>query len=81
MKMGFLSCRSRVMSYEEEILKADELGKEDCILEPEVIVTVKEEVKVSAEYLEFIAHISKYIFRGLYKCVYHMWVCNSSFNM
>ncbi|XP_033609568.1 zinc finger protein OZF isoform X2 [Cryptotermes secundus] len=40
MKLG--SC---VMSYEEEILKADELGKEDCILEPEVIVTVKEEVK------------------------------------
>jgi hypothetical protein len=42
------------MSYEEEILKADELGKEDSILEPEVIVTVKEEVKVSAEGPEFV---------------------------
>jgi hypothetical protein len=44
--------RSRVMPYEEEILKADELEKDDCILEPEVIVTVKEEVKVSAEHLD-----------------------------
>jgi len=41
----FNSHRRRVMSYEEEILKGDELSKEDCILEPEVIVTVKEEVK------------------------------------
>jgi len=45
------------MSYEEEILKGDELSKEDCILEPEVIVTVKEEVKVSAEGFEFISTI------------------------
>jgi|TergutCu122P5_1016488.scaffolds.fasta_scaffold1441874_2 hypothetical protein len=45
------------MSYEEEILKGDELSKEDCILEPEVIVTVKEEVKVSAEGPEFISPI------------------------
>jgi hypothetical protein len=45
------------MSYEEEILKADELGKEDCILEPEVIVTVKEEDKVSAQGPEFISPI------------------------
>jgi hypothetical protein len=45
------------MSYEEEILKADELSKEDCILEPEVIVTVKEEFKVSAECSEFFSPI------------------------
>jgi hypothetical protein len=69
MKMDFcLSYRNRVMSYQEELLKAGELGKEDCILEPEVIVTVKEEVKVSAECLEFISHINKYICRRLYKC-------------
>jgi hypothetical protein len=49
------------MPCEEEILKADELCKDDCILEPEVIVTVKEEVKVSAEDLEFISH-------DIYKC-------------
>jgi len=45
------------MSYDEEILKGDELSKEDCILEPEVIVTVKEEVKVSAGGPEFISPI------------------------
>jgi hypothetical protein len=49
------------MSYEEEILKADELGKGDCILEPEVIVTVKEEAKVSFEWLEFISRVNKYV--------------------
>jgi hypothetical protein len=69
------------MSYEEEILKADELGKEDCILEPEVIVTVKEEVKVSAECREFMSHINKYIYKRLCKRDYHMQVCNSSFNL
>ena len=53
----YLLCRRRVMSYEEEILKGDELSKEDCILEPEVIVTVKEEVKVSAECPEFVSPI------------------------
>ena len=51
----FLLYRRRVMSYEEEILKGDELSKEDCILEPEVIVTVKEEVKVSVKGCEFIS--------------------------
>ena len=57
-KLGlYLLCRRRVMSYEEEILKGDELSKEDCILEPEVIVTVKEEVKVSAEGPEFISPV------------------------
>jgi len=53
----YLLCRRRVMSYEEEILKGDELSKEDCILEPEVIVTVKEEVKVSVEGPKFISPI------------------------
>lgn len=52
----YLLCRRRVMSYEEDI-KGDELSKEDCILEPEVIVTVKEEFKVSAEGPEFISPI------------------------
>lgn len=45
------------MPYEGEVIKADELGKDDCILEPEVIVTVKEEVKVSTECHEFIPHV------------------------
>jgi hypothetical protein len=67
-----LPYRNRVMSYEEENLKADELGKEDCILEPEVIVTVKEEVKVSAECsnLSYMLCIYKY---------YEVWVDYSSF--
>lgn len=56
MDLSFLY-RSCVMPYEEEIIKADELGKDDCILEPEVIVTVKEEVKVSGEHPEFIPHV------------------------
>jgi hypothetical protein len=62
----YLSNRSCVMPCEEEILKADELCKDDCILEPEVIVTVKEEVKVSAEDLEFISYD---IYINVKKCI------------